>query len=75
MLTFDEKYLHHVKAGNKVRYRVDGQKGEKTGVISKIYPSVNPKNRKATAEVLSSHLAPGLFGEAYIVTTAPDKGK
>ena len=46
VLKFDEKYLHHVKAGNKVRYRVDGQKGEKTGVISKIYPSVNPKTAK-----------------------------
>lgn len=67
ILNFDEKYLHHVKVGSKVRYRLDGQSGERMGSISKIYPSVNTKNRKATAEVLTSNIAPGLFGEAYIV--------
>lgn len=66
VLHFDEKYLHQVKVGSKVRYRIDGSNGEKMGSISKIYPSVNPKNRKATAEILTSGLAPGLFGEAYI---------
>jgi membrane fusion protein, multidrug efflux system len=73
ILTFDEKYLNQVKVGSKVRYRVDGQNLEKTGVIAKLYPAINPKNRKATAEVLTSHLAPGLFGEAYIVTTGQPK--
>jgi RND family efflux transporter MFP subunit len=67
ILNFDEKYLRSVKVGSKVRYRVDAQSSEKMGSISKIYPSVNAKNRKATAEVLTSHLAPGLFGEAYII--------
>ncbi|OHD80259.1 MAG: hypothetical protein A3D90_09845, partial [Sulfuricurvum sp. RIFCSPHIGHO2_02_FULL_43_9] len=67
MLNFDEKYLHSIKIGSKVRYRIDGQKGERMGSISKIYPSVNAKNRKATAEVLTSNIAPGLFGEAYIL--------
>jgi membrane fusion protein (multidrug efflux system) len=67
ILNFDEKYLRSVKIGSKVRYRVDAQSSEKIGSISKIYPSVNAKNRKATAEVLTSHLAPGLFGEAYII--------
>lgn len=67
VLNFDEKYLHYVKIGSKVRYRIDGQSGDKIGTISKIYPAVNVKNRKATAEVLTSNLAPGLFGEAYIV--------
>lgn len=66
VLNFDEKYLRMITAGSKVRYRIDGQNGEKTGVISKIYPSVNAKNRKATAEVLATNIAPGLFGEAYI---------
>lgn len=66
ILNFDEKYLHVVKTGAKVRYRIDGQNNEKIGMITKIHPSVDPKNRKATAEVLTSKLAPGLFGEAYI---------
>lgn len=67
IITFDEKYLHYVKVGSKVRYRLDGQSRDRMGSISKIYPSVNAKNRKATAEVLTSNLAPGLFGEAYIL--------
>ncbi len=67
VLKFDEKYLPLVKKGAKVRFRVDGESRERVGTVSKIHPSVNPKNRKATAEVLSSHIAPGLFGEAYIV--------
>ncbi len=66
VMTFDEKYLSKVKVGSKVRYRVDGQSGEKIGKIGKLYPSVNAKNRKATAEVLTTHLSPGLFGEGYI---------
>lgn len=66
VLNFDEKYLHSIKVGSKVRYRVDGQNSDRVGTISKIYPSVNAKNRKATAEVSTSNLAPGLFGEAYI---------
>jgi len=67
ILNFDEKYLPSIKRGSKVRYRVDGQKGEAVGVISKIYPTVDPKSRKATAEVLTGNIAPGLFGEAYIM--------
>jgi RND family efflux transporter MFP subunit len=67
ILNFDEKYLHSLKVGSKVRYRVDGQGKERLGSISKIYPSVNAKNRKATAEVLTTNIAPGLFGEAYII--------
>jgi RND family efflux transporter MFP subunit len=66
ILQFDEKYLRQVKRGAKVRYRVDGSATEKFGTVSKVYPSVNPKNRKATAEVLTANIAPGLFGEAYI---------
>ncbi len=67
ILKFDEKYLPRVKTGAKVRYRVDGHTKEAFGKIAKIHPSVNPKTRKATAEVLTSNIAPGLFGEAYII--------
>lgn len=67
VLKFDEKYLHQVKVGSNVRYRIDGTSAEKTGKIAKIYPSVDPKNRKATVEVYASGFAPGLFGEGYIL--------
>lgn len=68
IVQFDEKYLTGVKKGSTVRYRADGENRWRTGVISKLYPTVNPKTRKATAEVLATHIAPGLFGEAYIVS-------
>ncbi len=67
MVTFDEKYLSQVKKGARVRYRVDGSRAEAVGTVAKIYPSVDPKNRKATAEVRASNIAPGVFGEAYII--------
>lgn len=70
VVVFDEKYLSRVKKGSTVRYRVDGTNQWRNATISKLYPTINPKNRKATAEVLVSKIAPGLFGEAYIVGNA-----
>lgn len=70
LVQFDEKYLPGVKKGSAVRYRVDGENQWRKGVISKLYPTVDPKNRKATAEVIASNIAPGLFGEAYITGNA-----
>jgi len=67
VVQFDEKYLHHVKKGSSIRYRIDGENQWHNTTITKLYPTVNPKTRKATAEVIVSHIAPGLFGEAYIV--------
>lgn len=66
IVTFDEKYLSKVKKGSTIRYRVDGNTQWRNGTITKLYPTVNPKNRKATAEVLATNISPGLFGEAYI---------
>jgi len=66
ILQFDEKYLGKVKNGSLIRYRLDGENQWKSASISKIHPTINPKTRKATAEVLTSKIAPGLFGEAYI---------
>lgn len=66
LVQFDEKYLSGVKKGAIVRYRIDGENQWRKGAISKLYPAVDPKTRKATAEVMASNIAPGLFGEAYI---------
>lgn len=66
LVRFDEKYLSRVKKGAAVRYRVDGENQWRNGRITKLHPTIDPKTRKATAEVLTSKIAPGLFGEAYI---------
>ena len=63
VLHFDEKYLHRVKVGSEIRYKINGT--EKRAKISKIYPSVN--NRKATAEAQVSSETVGSFGEAFII--------
>ncbi|MBN2897097.1 MAG: efflux RND transporter periplasmic adaptor subunit [Campylobacterales bacterium] len=63
---FDEKYWQKIKPGLHVRYRVDGSDTQREGVIAKVYPSVDPKTRKAYAEVLTEGLMVGLFGEGSI---------
>lgn len=67
LIRFDEKYLSRVKKGSAVRYRIDGESQWHNGRITKLYPTIDPKNRKATAEVWTTNIAPGLFGEAYIL--------
>ncbi len=67
IVQFDEKYLNKVRKGSMIRYRVDGENQWRNNTIVKLYPTINPKSRKATAEVLTSKIAPGLFGEAYII--------
>ncbi|HEX5624346.1 MAG TPA: efflux RND transporter periplasmic adaptor subunit [Sulfuricurvum sp.] len=66
VVKFDEKYLPYVRKGSHLRYRVDGENRYRNGSITKVYPSIDPKTRKATAEVSVSGISPGLFGEAYI---------
>ncbi len=65
VLNFDEKYLPLVKIGSQVNFSVDGKRHSVK--ITKLYPSINPKNRKATAEALYKNLTPGVFGEATII--------
>jgi RND family efflux transporter MFP subunit len=66
ILTYDEKYWKRVKVGDKVTYRVDGSDKTYTGTVAKIHPTVDPKSRKASAELYSENLLPGLFGEGTI---------
>lgn len=67
VLKFDQKYNHIVKIGDVFKYKIDGDDKEYEGKISKIYPSVDSANRKIKAEVLSSNILVGLFGEGYIL--------
>ncbi|MEF3191084.1 MAG: efflux RND transporter periplasmic adaptor subunit [Campylobacterales bacterium] len=67
MIHFDEKYAHQVKPGQEFSYVIDGKIAGRAK-ITKVYPTVDPKNRKATAEAIvrNTALKPGLFGEGTI---------
>jgi len=68
VLQFDQKYYQDVKIGDKFTYKIDTDTKEYSGVISKIYPYANSTNRKIKAEVITSNLLVGLFGDGYITT-------
>jgi len=67
VLEFDEKHWNSVKTGQTFDYKVDGLDEKFVGKISKVYPTVNPKTRKLKAEVLTSDILPGLFGDGQIL--------
>lgn len=66
IVEFDSKYFGDVKVGDKFIYFVDGIKKKQLGEISKVYPTVNSKTRKISAEVITKNLMPGLFGHGTI---------
>lgn len=66
VLEFDERYWKVVKVGDEFLYKLDGDKEQRLGKISKVYPSVNVKNRKIKAEVISKNAIVGLFGDGKI---------
>ena len=68
LVDFDEKYFNKVKVGDRFIYTLDGDNKKYEGVISKIYPTANPKTRKITAEVPAKDLKIGLFGSGNIIT-------
>lgn len=68
ILSFDEKYHKVVKTGNTFVFNVDGHSKQYKAKILKIYPQVDPKTRMAKAEVATSGLKAGLFGDGYIET-------
>jgi len=68
LLEFDQKYWKKVQTGNAFEYTVDGDTTLRHGVITKIYPKINTRNRKMTAEVYAQDLIVGLFGTGHIIT-------
>ncbi|MEA3353012.1 MAG: efflux RND transporter periplasmic adaptor subunit [Campylobacterota bacterium] len=66
ILQFDQKYHKTVKVGDRYEYKLDGDDKVYIGTISKIYPYANNTNRKISAEVITSDLLVGLFGDGYI---------
>jgi len=67
LLAFDEKYWKKVKQDTVFNYRVDGDERVHTAKVSKLYPTADSKTRKINAEVAAKKMAPGLFGDGYLV--------
>lgn len=65
VLSFDEKYKDIVKVGQKFIYNIDDKK-DQIAKIDMIYPNIDKKTRKIYAEVYTSNLTPGGFGEGKI---------
>ncbi|EFB1933883.1 multidrug efflux RND transporter periplasmic adaptor subunit CmeE [Campylobacter jejuni] len=68
ILSFDEKYKDKVRLGDDFFYKIDQNGTELKGKINLIYPSIEVKTRKIYAEVQTTNLTPGLFGEGRIIT-------
>lgn len=66
ILKFDEKYHGKVKVGDRFEYKVDGDDTVYEGSIYKIYPTIDAKSRKMSAEVKAESFPVGLFGDGYI---------
>lgn len=70
LLQFDQKNRQQVKIGDKYEYSIDGDNTKYSGIIYKIYPRANIKNRKIKAEVMAKDFLPGLFGDGFIITNS-----
>lgn len=68
ILKFDQKYHNKVNVGDLFEYKVDGDEKQYSGTIYKIYPTIDAKSRKMTAEVKAEGFPVGLFGDGYITT-------
>ncbi|MBT8348272.1 MAG: efflux RND transporter periplasmic adaptor subunit [Sulfurovum sp.] len=66
ILKFDQKYHNKVHVGDSFQYKVDGDEKTYSGVIFKIYPTIDSKSRKMFAEVKAQNFPVGLFGDGYI---------
>ena len=68
ILKFDQKYNTKVNIGDLFSYKIDGDTIVRRGKITKIYPYSDSKTRKIKAEVETSNIVVGLFGDGYITT-------
>ncbi len=66
IIEFDQKYIGSVKAGDNFTYNFDGENKSYTAKITKVYPTINTKIRKATAEAIVQDVPVGLFGTGSI---------
>ena len=66
ILSFDQKSHKLIKVGDIFSYKVDGDTSTYQSKITKIYPHINTKNRKMSAETRANGFLTGLFGDGYI---------
>ncbi len=83
-LEFDEKYYNSVKVGDKFVYKVDEYKAQSNsssptkeyvnvGYISKVHPTIDTKTRKIKAQVRTTNIPDGLFGDGYIIINSKEQ--
>lgn len=66
LIYIDQKYVKVVKKGDLFRYRFSDDNTTKRVKITKIYPTIDTKSRKMTAQAQSQDEMVGLFGDGYI---------
>ena len=66
ILSFDQKSHKLIKVGDIFSYKVDGDTSTYQSKITKIYPHINTKNRKMSAQTRANGFLTGLFGDGYI---------
>ncbi|TLD82721.1 efflux RND transporter periplasmic adaptor subunit [Helicobacter sp. MIT 11-5569] len=69
LIVFDSKYFNLVKVGDAFVYKVDNIPQDSKMVLSKIYPSIDKKTKKATAEafIKNPKIPAGIFGDGMIL--------
>lgn len=67
LIQYDSKFAAGVKVGDRFCSSIDGKSTGKCSKITRIYPSINAKNRQMTAEADAAGLRPGTFGDGMIV--------
>jgi RND family efflux transporter MFP subunit len=66
IVNFDQKYWKDITSRCIFEYKVDGSDVVKTTKLGRIYPTIDNKTRKAKAEIVTSGLRIGLFGDGNI---------
>jgi len=68
VLHYDSKYALSVQVGDRFCWAIDGKKTGQCTTITRIYPSINPKNHQMSAESDRSGVRAGTFGDGIITT-------
>lgn len=73
LITFDSKYFHLVKVGDTFIYKIDNITQDSKLLLNKIYPSIDKRNKKATAEAMIENpsIPSGIFGDGRILIKEP----
>ncbi|MCM1225792.1 MAG: efflux RND transporter periplasmic adaptor subunit [Lachnospiraceae bacterium] len=77
LIAFDSKYFNVVAVGDEFVYKVDNITQDSKLILNKIYPSIDKKTKKATAEAFIENpkIPAGTFGDGVIVPNASRDSK